>query len=287
MFYWPHSAKMLRRHPVVLPMNIEEDKNYVTSYAFGVSPELIGKPLASASRRFWSIFIDFIIVSSLTLMSTTVMAICVFLVSLIGFKKARNEELNGASPTMLPRIFIVMAVLSVVVILASVSINSVSSEVSSWSWSASSDDEESEVDASKEELNEEEAQDDVADKAEESSQETEGGDLSFIAWVQAALSDLGLGFGWAALYFSVFTAWFRGQTIGKMLLGLRVMKIDGKPISLWESFGRYGGYSAGLATGLLGFMQIMWDPNRQAIHDKISETVVLNLRKPNRVNPAN
>ncbi len=205
------------------------------------------------------------------------MAICVFLVSLIGFRKARKQELHESSPTMLPNIFIAMAVLSAVIVLASVSVNSVSSEVSSWSWSASSDDDEPQIGTSTPEQSEEEASE-SADEAES---------LSFIAWVQAALADLGLGFGWAALYFSVFTAWFRGQTIGKMLLGLRVMKIDGKPITLWESFGRYGGYSAGLATGLLGFMQIMWDPNRQAIHDKISETVVLSLRKPDRTNPTN
>ncbi len=263
-------------------MDIEEDKNYVTSYAFGVNPDLIGKPLASASRRLWAIFIDFIIVSSLTLMSTTIMAMCVFLVSLIGFRKARKEELNEPAPTMLPNVFITMAVLSAMVVLASVSINSVSSEISSWSWSASSDDDEPEFDASKQEPSDEVAQGDGTENTDGSPQEPAKEDLSLIAWTQAALADLGLGFGWAALYFSVFTAWFRGQTLGKMLLGLRVMKIDGKPITLWESFGRYGGYSAGLATGLLGFMQIMWDPNRQAIHDKISETVVLSLRSSDR-----
>ena len=105
-------------------------------------------------------------------------------------------------------------------------------------------------------------------------------DLSFVAWIKAALADLGLGFGWAALYFSVFTAWFNGQTFGKVLFRIRVVKIDGDELSLWESFGRYGGYSAGVATGLLGFLQIYWDPNRQTIHDKISETVVIDLRKP-------
>ena len=37
--------------------------------------------------------------------------------------------------------------------------------------------------------------------------------------------------------------------------------------------------AAGLATGLLGFIQIYWDANRQAIHDKISATVVIDIRK--------
>ena len=30
---------------------------------------------------------------------------------------------------------------------------------------------------------------------------------SLIKWVEGIMSDLGLGLGWAALYFSAFTAW--------------------------------------------------------------------------------
>ena len=86
--------------------------------------------------------------------------------------------------------------------------------------------------------------------------------------------------GWALFYFSLFTAWWKGQTPGKRLMGIKVIKLDGGVLNLWESFGRYGGYSAGLATGLSGFLQIYWDPNRQAIQDKVSETFVINLRKP-------
>ena len=67
--------------------------------------------------------------------------------------------------------------------------------------------------------------------------------------------------------------------MGKLLFGIRVVKIDGTQLDLWESFERYGGYGAGVATGLLGFLQVFWTSNRQAIHDKISETVVVDLRK--------
>ena len=98
---------------------------------------------------------------------------------------------------------------------------------------------------------------------------------SLIELAKGIVGDLGLGFGWAALYFSVFTAWWKGSTPGKRMVRIRVIKLDGTSPTLWESFGRYGGYGAGLATGLLGFIQIFWDPNRQAIQDKISETLVL------------
>lgn len=95
------------------------------------------------------------------------------------------------------------------------------------------------------------------------------------AWLQGLIEDLGIGFGWAAFYFTMFTAIWHGQTPGKKLFSIRVIQLDGTPLSIWDSFGRYGGYGAGIATGLLGFAQIYWDPNRQAMHDKISATIVV------------
>ncbi|QYK14955.1 RDD family protein [Shewanella rhizosphaerae] len=106
---------------------------------------------------------------------------------------------------------------------------------------------------------------------------------SLLEWAKGILNDLGLGFGWAAFYFTIFTAWFDGQTLGKKLLNIRVVPLDASSISLWDAFGRYGGYGAGFATGLLGFLQIYWDANRQAIQDKISETVVVDLSKPREI----
>jgi hypothetical protein len=116
----------------------------------------------------------------------------------------------------------------------------------------------------------------ILDNIEEEKEKSKGNGV--IAWLQALLEDLGLGFGWAAFYFSIFTAWWQGQTPGKKMLGIKVIKLDGREPNLWESFGRYGGYGAGFATGLLGFLQVYWDPNRQAIQDKISETLVIDLR---------
>jgi len=92
------------------------------------------------------------------------------------------------------------------------------------------------------------------------------------------LDDLGIGFGWSALYFTFFTAMLKGQTPGKKLFGIRVLRLDGLPMTLWASFERYGGYAAGLFTGLTGYMQVYWDRNRQAVQDKISETVVIRDR---------
>jgi hypothetical protein len=108
-------------------------------------------------------------------------------------------------------------------------------------------------------------------------QEQEGFLLPFLTGI---FEDLGLAFGFGTIYLTVFTAWWKGQTPGKRLLGVRVMRLDGKPLTWWDAFERAGGYAAGFATGLLGFAQVLWDPNRQAIHDRVSSTVVIRAGAP-------
>ncbi len=89
------------------------------------------------------------------------------------------------------------------------------------------------------------------------------------------LKKAGLGFGWTGLYFTAFVALMRGQTPGKRLLRLRIVRLDGRPMGWWSAIERFGGYAASIVTGLSGFFQILWDKNRQAMHDKIAETVVV------------
>lgn len=249
---------------------IEENKNYVTAYAFTVNDSLIGKALAGPSKRMWSILLDTIVVGSLTLMSTTVLAACIMVVSVVGSTKARNKEARDGTYSFAPRVLSIAAMLSGLFLVVSLFV---------W-WLSSGSVSDLITDLPGDQVSESRA--DVENDSKAAPEINDDQKTSVITWLQAGLTDLGIGFGWAALYFSALTAWFHGQTLGKMLFRIRVIKTDGKELSLWESFERYGGYSAGLATGLLGFLQVIWDPNRQAIHDKISETVVIDLTKPNR-----
>lgn len=105
---------------------------------------------------------------------------------------------------------------------------------------------------------------------------------SVVAWVKGILADMGIGVGWAVFYFTATITWCHGQTIGKKLMRIKVIQLDGKELNLFASFSRQGGYGAGIATGLLGFAQILWDPNRQAIQDKVASTVVIRLGKAKR-----
>ena len=97
-----------------------------------------------------------------------------------------------------------------------------------------------------------------------------------VRWVMSSVSDeLGLGLGWLGLYFTAFLVLGGGQTPGKKLFRLRVIRLDGRPIGWWMSLQRFGGYSASVFTGLLGFAEMIWDDNRQALQDKLVHTVVI------------
>jgi hypothetical protein len=120
----------------------------------------------------------------------------------------------------------------------------------------------------------------VIDKAEKAAKTADEKDpkkpeYSILKQIYGLFDDLGLSAGWAAAYFTFFTTLWAGQTPGKRLLKIRVVHLSGRPMSYWMSFGRYGGYAAGLTTGLLGFLQIYWDPNRQAVQDQLSFTAVI------------
>ena len=95
------------------------------------------------------------------------------------------------------------------------------------------------------------------------------------------LGDLDRGFSWMGYFVAWFTLWTwigRGRTFGKWVFGLRIVRLDGRRLGLWNCFSRAGGYGASSATAMLGFLEAIWHPNRQALHDKISSTVVVRGR---------
>ncbi len=118
--------------------------------------------------------------------------------------------------------------------------------------------------------------DDLEDENEELTEIVEN--PSFRHSVRALAADFGLTFGWIGVYFTLILAWWNGYTPGKRLLGVRVYRLDGRSLTLWMAFERFGGYAAGAVTGLLGFAQVYWDPNRQGVHDKIASTVVIRMQ---------
>lgn len=76
------------------------------------------------------------------------------------------------------------------------------------------------------------------------------------------------------LYYLAFWT-LSGQTPGKAVLGIRVVRTNGKPIRLITSVVRYFGYIVSLTAVGLGFFWILVDDRRQGWHDKMARTCVI------------
>lgn len=82
----------------------------------------------------------------------------------------------------------------------------------------------------------------------------------------------------AYIYFTLFFYFF-GQTPGKKILGLKVIKKDGSKLSLWNAFERTHGYAYSMSLLFIGFFQVLWDKRSLTMHDKIAETRVIRIKK--------
>ena len=65
-----------------------------------------------------------------------------------------------------------------------------------------------------------------------------------------------------------------GQTPGKYLMGLRIVRTDGDRIKLWNGVRREVGY---VLSGILflGYLWILFDNRRQGFHDRLAGTLVV------------
>lgn len=80
-------------------------------------------------------------------------------------------------------------------------------------------------------------------------------------------------------YFVIFWVW-RGQTLGKMVMNIKVICPDGSNISIGIAFLRYLGYIVSAVVLFFGFIWIAFDKQKQGFHDKIAGTFVVILPQP-------
>lgn len=80
----------------------------------------------------------------------------------------------------------------------------------------------------------------------------------------------------ALAYFSAMWTW-KGTTIGGIVLGLKVVRADGQPVTFPVALVRALAGAFSVFVLFLGFLWIAWDPEKQGWHDKIAGTVVLKL----------
>jgi len=80
----------------------------------------------------------------------------------------------------------------------------------------------------------------------------------------------------------MFYAWFwthGGQTLGMRAWRLRVQRLDGRPITLWQALLRFLSAIPSWAVFGLGYLWILVDKNHMAVHDRISESVIVRFPK--------
>jgi uncharacterized RDD family membrane protein YckC len=80
------------------------------------------------------------------------------------------------------------------------------------------------------------------------------------------------------IYFALITYITNGQSIGKKIAGIKIVSVYHHRIGLWHCIERSLGYVASTLELMIGFYQVIWNPNRMTLHDKIAETIVIKTR---------
>lgn len=80
--------------------------------------------------------------------------------------------------------------------------------------------------------------------------------------------------GLSQIYFTFFYS-FGGASIGKYLMGLRVVRADGRPLKPARAALRTLAYAISTAVLYAGFLNVLVDDRRRAWHDLLTGTVVV------------
>ena len=78
----------------------------------------------------------------------------------------------------------------------------------------------------------------------------------------------------STIIYYVFFWMMTGQTLGMIFLGLRVVTIEGRRLTVWRAIIKFIGFIIAALPFFLGFAWILVDNRRQGWHDKIAGTYV-------------
>ncbi|MFC7204288.1 RDD family protein [Haloferax namakaokahaiae] len=96
----------------------------------------------------------------------------------------------------------------------------------------------------------------------------DGGIITFLGFIASFATFVG--------YFFLLEGYWNGQTVGKRLVGIKVVKEDGSPCDLMSSFMRnLLRIIDGLFYYLVGFVVMAISDKRQRIGDRLAGTVVV------------
>ena len=86
----------------------------------------------------------------------------------------------------------------------------------------------------------------------------------------------GIGLVISIAYFTVMIGGARGQTVGQMAMGIRVIDFNtGGPIGYGRAFIRWLVSILSAIVILIGYLWMLWDKEKQCWHDKAANDVVV------------
>jgi uncharacterized RDD family membrane protein YckC len=86
--------------------------------------------------------------------------------------------------------------------------------------------------------------------------------------------------GFASFVVGIIYQWYfltqqNGQTPGKRMMGIRVVKVNGEPLQAADVIVRYVGYFINTFVFMLGWIWAAFDSKSQGWHDKLAGTYVV------------
>jgi len=271
----------IEQHSKGKKLKQEDPRHIITPDAFTVADELLGLPLATPKRRAAAMGLDLLLIQQLSQVGSMALGLSIAVVLFL-LSQSKGRKTVGSSRKSIIKSMAIVLFFSVIVmeswhyiqtqqfsLLNANQPQQVAKDVSSEPASELSDLPLTEqLSLAKEKVINLEAENRVLSANEDS---------DIIDLFEAMAVKFGYGFGWAGVYFTLFVYFLRGQTPGKWVFRIKIIQLDGQRLTMWNCFGRYGGYAASVVTGLTGFLQILWDPNRQGLHDKVAGTVVIRV----------
>lgn len=95
--------------------------------------------------------------------------------------------------------------------------------------------------------------------------------IEIVAQLASALINLGIG----VAYYTWFHASQGGATLGKMAVGIKVVRGNGERLTKARAFGRYWAMLLSSFTLGIGFLMAAFTERKQGLHDMICDTVVV------------
>ncbi len=87
-----------------------------------------------------------------------------------------------------------------------------------------------------------------------------------------------LSFLLAMSYFVYFETSEKQATLGKSIMGLKVIKQNGSKMMMKDSILRYIGKILSAFIFMIGYIMAIFDEEKRALHDRIAETYVVKVR---------